>query len=159
MRYYLYALSLALTGCDKKETNPQPEPKKDFTVGYFFNNGGDARLKSVALNTRTLYPDKNGPGISQQTFNQVYSDISATERIAHVFTEPHMRKTLYPGCVTNMEVILYFRKPVYSPFDANGTRTYRVFELPADTVTAEANCTRTFNWPADTLKYPELSWR
>jgi len=168
MHKYLLPLVCAvlLAGCSKKDDpapKPQPEPKKDFTVGYFFNNQNDSRLQTVWLQTLTFYPNKNGPGNNRlQVYDNTYPDITPSQRIAHVFTEAHMEKTLYPGCITYMKVILMFRTPVYTPYPAatppaNGHR-FRVFELPPDTVTEAANCTREFNWPTDTLKYRELRY-
>ncbi|WP_133274036.1 hypothetical protein [Hymenobacter radiodurans] len=156
---------LSFAACSKdNDDNPVPtksEPKPDFTVGYYFTNQGDSKVETVWLQTKTFYPGKNASESNRlQFYDNTYPNITPTQQIAHVFTEPHMDKKLYPGCTTYMTVVLRFRNRVYTPFPAaavpaDGHR-FRVFELPADTVTAAANCTRSFNWPSDTLKYPEV---
>jgi hypothetical protein len=158
-------IAIALSGCHKAEVEPVEPAKKDFTVGYFFINKGDSNIDKVSLQTETFYPNVDGRvGYnSQQTFSKLYESVGARDSIAHLFTGQYMKKTLYPGCITYMRVVLLFKTPVYVPYPyttpANpprgGYRT-RIFELPPDTVTAAANCTRTFRWPVDTLRYKEL---
>ena len=148
---------------DHEETPAPTAPEPDFTVGYYFANQGDASVETVWLQTRTYYPDKNAAGNHRlQFYDNTYPNITPFQQIAHVFTSPHMDKKLYPGCVTYMKVIIYFRKGVYTPFPATTTTVdqhrFRVFELPAKTVTPKANCTRSFNWPSDTLNYREVRW-
>ncbi|MGI4874098.1 MAG: hypothetical protein ACRYFX_23305 [Janthinobacterium lividum] len=156
----LLSAGLVLAGCSKKHDEAPAPASKDFTVGYYFTNEGDANLSTVSLVTRTFYPGKTSSGNVLQMFDNIYQNITPTQKIAHLFTEPHMNKTLYPGCLTYMKVYLGFRNPVYTPYPASqppqGGYLYRIFELPVDTVTAAANCTRSFNWPSDTLKYKEV---
>ena len=158
-RHYLLLLGigLAFTSC-RKEQVPQPI-KQDFTLGYYFINQGDARVETVWLQANTFYPNQNGPGNnSLNIYTNTYPNITPNQHLSHISTIAE--KTLYPGCITYMKVTIGFRTPGYTPFPApvapsEGYRI-RVFELPPDTVTAAANCTRTFQWPADTLKYPEM---
>ena len=160
----LLGIGLALASCrGEREEIPQPV-KKDFTVGYFFINKGDDNIKLLSLQTLTFYPNVDGRvGYnSLQIFDKLYEPVGAHDSIAHVFDAPHMKKTLYPGCITYMKVYIFSKTPVYVRYHgqyvpSNGYHM-RVFELPADTVTAAANCTRTFRWPADTLRYKELPY-
>jgi hypothetical protein len=161
----LLLIGLALASCQKEEA-PQPQPvpvAKDFTLGYQFINQGDARLETVWLQTKTFYPDKNGARNNTLSIHDdTYPNITATQHLTHAASSEARLKTAYPGCITYMKVIIRFRTPGYTPFPSTvapsgGYRT-RVFELPPDTVTAAANCTRTFTWPADTLTYPEVRY-
>lgn len=158
-------LAIALAGCQKTEVEPAEPAKKDFTVGYFFINKGDGNIEKLDLITRTFYPNVGGRvGYnSLQIFDKGYSPIGANDSIAHLFTESHMKKTLYPGCLTYMKVFLWFKTPVYVRYPSptnppSGGYRMRVFEMPVDTVNEAANCTRSFHWPADTLRYKELPW-
>jgi hypothetical protein len=165
-KYLLFlTVGLALASCQKDEA-PQPDPvpvEKDFTVGYHFVNQGDARLETVWLQTKTFYPAKNGPGNNTLSIHDdTYPNTTSIQQVSHAASSETRLKTAYPGCITYMKVIIWFRTPGYTPFPSavapsGGYRT-RVFELPPDTVTAAANCTRTFTWPADTLSYPEVRY-
>jgi hypothetical protein len=161
----LLTLGLALASCQKDEApHPASVPvQKDFTVGYNFINQGDAGLETVWLQTKTFYPDKNGLGNNALSIHDdTYPNITSTQHVSHAASSETRLKTAYPGCITYMKVIIRFRTPGYTPFPSavapsGGYRT-RVFELLPDTVTAAANCTRTFTWPSDTLTYPEVRY-
>ena len=164
---FFIAILMIVASCHKADVEPAnvEPPKKDFTVGYFFVNKGDGNIQNLNLQTRTFYPNVGGRAgyNSLQIFDKYYSPIGARDSIAHLFTEPHMVKTLYPGCITYMKVFIFFKTPVYVRYPSpnnppQGGYRMRVFELPPDTVTAAANCTRSFHWPADTLRYKELPW-
>lgn len=152
-------ITVALAGCHKAEIEPA---KKDFTVGYFFVNKGDGNIENISLQTRTFYPNFDGRvGYNLlKIFDKFYSPIGARDSIAHLFADPAVKPS-YPGCLTYMKVYLTFNKPVYVRYfnPANppqGNYRIRVFELPVDTVTEAANCTRSFHWPVDTLHVKEL---
>ncbi|MCI1186839.1 hypothetical protein MON38_05365 [Hymenobacter sp. DH14] len=155
----LLGIGLALASCQKDEV-PAPV-NKDFTVGYHFINQGDARVETVWMRANTFYPDKYGPGNNAMNiYSDTYPNITPNQRLSHIAAT--LDKTLYPGCITYLKVTIGFRTPGYTPFPVavapSGGYRIRVFELPPDTVTAAANCTRTFQWPSDTLKYPEVRW-
>jgi hypothetical protein len=156
------AAGLALLSCKKDGPEPGPTPKPDLTAEYFFTNQGDANLETLGLESRTFWPNVCGTGCNtMHLFGKMYYNVTPTQRIRHVSDELG-RRDLAPGCLTQFEVRLVFRNPVYTPYTtaqppASGYKV-RLFVLPVDTIKDPTKGKYTFNWPADTLKYPEKRW-
>ena len=168
MRQILLLLTsvFLLTGCRKDINEPALTPAKDFSLGYYFVNHGDGNIKTVYLDSKTFFPEKKGPGNNiQNNYYNTYENIGPNQTITHISDAAWMEKTLYPGCLTYMTVVIQFNHAVYTAFPATapssvppGGYQLRKFEMTVDTVTAAAKCERVFNWPADTLKYRELRY-